>query len=716
MEQTRQTTQGTRHRWQFFRAGGFDQVLVRDGQDLAALAQLDKKLWATLSCPVKGLEFDENTLRLIDEDGDGRIRAPEMLAAIEFCKGLLKNLDPVAAGDPALALEAIDDSHEAGQALLASAQHALRSLDKAESGHISVEDIQAMQAKLAQLARNGDGIVPPSAVDDETLRERVEEIIACVGGELDRGGELGVSEEKLVAFFEAARARHDWLKQAQSTSETILPLGAETAAAFEALQAVRTKIDDFFVRGRLAAYDARAIESLHRSEADYVALAARELSAADAGLADFPLALQHEGDALSLVQGINPAWVAAINRFHSAAVEPVLGECTKLDAAGWEALQTRFAPYEGWLSSEEGHALSGLDQARLAALIEGEEESRIKTLIDLDYAEKPTLDALEQVEKLARYVRDLASLLRNYASFADFYSGERKAVFQAGTLYLDQRSCELCIQVNNLDTHAAMAGLSHTYLVYCECRRRGGDEQMTIAAAVTVGDVNGLAVGRNGLFIDRQGQDWDATVTQIIEQPISIRQAFADPYKRLARFIGEQIKKIASSKADSVNQSLAGGVEKAAEGSTPAPFDVAKFAGIFAAIGLAIGAIGTALAALLSSLLSLPAWQIPLVFLALIAIISGPSMFIAWLKLRQRNLAPLLDANGWAINTRARINIPFGKSLTDSAELPPGSVRSLSDPYAKKSNAWILYLLLALALAGLAYWFWQQGLSSVAGA
>jgi len=61
------------HRWHFVRLGGFDQVRLETGADLLALDQLDQKLWAALSCPTQGLEFDEKTLALIDTDGDGRI-------------------------------------------------------------------------------------------------------------------------------------------------------------------------------------------------------------------------------------------------------------------------------------------------------------------------------------------------------------------------------------------------------------------------------------------------------------------------------------------------------------------------------------------------------------------------------------------------------------------------------------------------------------------
>lgn len=699
--------------WQFFRAGDFDQVLIRDGTDLAALGQLDKKLWATLSCPVHGLEFDARTLQLIDSDNDDRIRVPEILAAIEFCKHLLKSLDVMVEGGQSLSLDCIDDSHDDGKHILASARRILASLGKEAETAISVDDLMAAHDVMAKLSFNGDGIMPPSAVEEAALRTVVEDIIACVGGEADRSGEAGVSAGKLAQFFEAAQARLAWLQAAQAGGE-ILPLGDATAAVHVALDTVRAKIDDFFVRCRLAAYDARAAAPLNRAEADFAALAVRCLSSGDEELAGFPLAAVMADGVLPLDKGVNPAWRAALAQFRAAVVVPLLGERAALTEEEWQMLQARLAPYAAWLAAQQGAALERFDAAQLQVLLDGDARARIAALIAQDLSIKPEVEAMEQVERLVRYVRDLCVLLRNYISFADFYSGKHKAIFQAGTLYLDQRSCDLCLRVDDAGKHATLATLSRTYLIYCDCRRRGDGDKMTIAVAVTAGDADGLMAGRNGLFIDRQGNDWDATVVKVIEHPISIRQAFSDPYKKLVRFIGAQVEKMASARAKAVDDSMAAGVEgtaKVAEAgkAAPAPFDVAKFAGIFAAIGLALGAIGTALAALVTGLLSLAWWQMPLVFVGLVLAISGPSMLIAWMKLRQRNLAPLLDANGWAVNTRARINIPFGTSLTALAKLPPGSAHPIGDPFAEKRMPWGWYLLLLVVVGGALYWLWLRG-------
>jgi hypothetical protein len=246
------------------------------------------------------------------------------------------------------------------------------------------------------------------------------------------------------------------------------------------------------------------------------------------------------------------------------------------------------------------------------------------------------------------------------------------------------------------------AAMSRLYVAYVECRRQGG-QTLRIAAAFTQGDSDYLFVGRNGVFYDRSGRDWDATVVRIVDSPISIRQSFLAPYKRVASFVEDQFAKFAASK----NQQVQSGLETAAAAvpaAAPSPsFDIAKFAGIFAAIGLAIGAIGGALASVFSGLLNLPAWEKPLAVVAALLVISGPSMLLAALKLRQRNLGPLLEGTGWAVNGRVKINVPLGAALTDVAALPPNSRRLAFDPYADEAAKSRRYAAAGLALAALVW-------------
>ena len=115
--------------------------------------------------------------------------------------------------------------------------------------------------------------------------------------------------------------------------------------------------------------------------------------------------------------------------------------------------------------------------------------------------------------------------------------------------------------------------------------------------------------------------------------------------------------------------------------------------------------------ALGKELFALTWWQLLLTFAAILMLISGPSMVMAWMKLRRRNIAPLLNANGWAVNAAAKISIPFGNTLTDVAKFPK---MKLKDPYAKAGMlVWAKVLITLCILAGAAAAAWYFGLITI---
>jgi hypothetical protein len=696
------------HRWRFFRIGGFDQVRIESAADLVNLRQLDPKLWVALSCPVKGVEFDSGTLALLDGDKDGHIRVPEVIAAGEWVGKVLKDASPLAKADGVIPLAAFNEEDDEGRLLLASARQVLASAGKPDAGSISCSDTADIAAIYRQMHHNGDGLITEKLVGTEDL-PTLNAIMATLGSDTDRSGMPGVDEKRIQAFFDEGNALLAWQDQGLADA-AVRALGENTVAAAAVFRALRAKIDDFFTRTQLAAFDGKSAALLNPAEAAYGALSPATLDSSRAEIAALPLAQVSADAALPLLTGLNPAWQSAIASLRTQVITPVLGERSQLTHAEWQTICATFDAHETWQNSKPVSALTALDGETLRAHLEAGRRERLVALAAADSAAAPEADAVATLDKLLRLCRDLLPFANNFVSFRDFYTG-RKAVFQAGALFLDGRSCDLTVKVLDPARHATLATLSGVCLVYCDCVRNG--EKMQIAAAFTDGDADQLMVGRNGVFWDRQGRDWDATITRIVEHPISIRQAFWTPYRRIGRFIGEQMNKFAATRSDAADKQLAGGVEASAGSLTappaekpaaaPAPFDIAKFAGIFAALGLAVGAIGTALAAILTGFLALKIWQMPLVILGAMLLVSGPSMLLAFLKLRKRNLGPILDANGWAVNARARINIPFGTSLTRLPELPAGAERSLIDPYAEKKPVWPWLLLAAvLAVAG---WF-----------
>lgn len=508
-----------KHKWTFITLGGVPRVSIHSGEDIRHIGELDKKMWTVLSCPTTGLEISEESLRLIDLDGDGKLRVKEVVATAEWLCSVLRTPDVLLQSADTLAVADIQDGE--------------------------------LSALAQQIAQEKDSI----AISD------IDNAIANI------------------------------------------------------------KVDIQPIPN--APYPANVITAYKNQSATYAAYFEQE-KLQKLGLFSIPEDTPKPGmtEKKFLEMG---AQIAAWEE-EKAAIETA-------NTAAKVAAQATFMP----------------------------------------------------LRKLLLLNRDFYRLLRNFISFEDFYNKKSIASFQCGTLIIDQRACHLCIRVSDMPKHNIQAPQSGIFLVYCDCESKKLGTKMQIVAAVTVGEVKNLCVGKNAVFYDNVGNDYDATVTKVIDNPISIAQAFWTPYRKLGNWITDKINKSAAEKDAKVMTNVTTNMEtKAAAGvdTTAKPaFDIAKFAGIFAAIGMAVGMIGTALAALASEFVSLTWWQMILVFVGLLVLISGPSMVIAWLKLRRRNLAPVLNANGWAINADAVISVFFGSTLTEQVKYP-----MVKDPLAKQKK------------------------------
>ena len=704
-----------KYNWTFSSVGGAARVKIDSGADIAHLGELDRKLWTVLSSPVTGLEFDEKTLALLDTDGDGKIRVDEVIAASQWLTGILKDPDMILKGDSELPFSAFNTENENGARLLASAKQILSNL-KLEKDSICLDDTADNTKIFAETRFNGDGIITPaSAGDDEKLAGLITTISEKIGKAADRSGADGVTADLIEAFYAAAADFKAWKETA---GEDTFPYGENTAAALDACNALKDKIADYFMRCKLISFDEAVSDAVDVSAEKLGAISGENLSLRADEIATYPLARPTAAQVLPLVKGINPAWQGAFDTLKKLVLDVDFPKKDGITEAEWQGVLAKFAPYTAWMADKKGAQVEDLGLEAVEAILKEDRKADLLSLVDQDKALEEEALSIEAVDKLLRLYKNFYRFLNNYVVFSDFYSldPERKAIFQAGRLYIDQRSTDLCIRVQDMGKHADMAGLSGMFILYCACHSKKLGKDMNIAAVLTNGDVDALRVGRNAVFYDRDGVDWDATVTKIVENPISVRQAFWAPYKKVGRWISDKINKSASEKndksladltsgADNVTTvKLEGNAEKAA-GSAKSAFDIAKFAGIFAAIGMAIAYLSQALVAVAKGVAALSFWKVLLVIAAIMLVISGPSMFMAWRKLKKRDLGPMLNANGWAINASSFVGIKFGSHLTSLAQFP--RLKAVDPAERRKGRIrtflWTLLILAALAFGTL--WF-----------
>jgi hypothetical protein len=688
--------------WTLKHIGGIFQVQLKSVKDLEALATLDPKLWVALSCPVNDLEIDRRTLELIDYDADGRVRIEEMRKALTWTLKRLAKPDSLFIGGD-LPLDAINTTDSEGQQLLAAAKQILANTGNSESTSISVSQAANTSKIYGQSRLNGDGVIAKDATDSAELQQLIADIMHCLGAETDRSGEPGITEQKLDTFIAELNTYEKWWTEGEIDSahgEVIFPLGDATPDAFMHLLAVESKIDDFFARCQLVAFDARAEAPLNHGVAHYQTIAAEDFSNSRKDIERLPLAKVSANSTLPMLTGINPEWKRRMQNLFDHVTRPLkIGSGGSLELDEWQQIKQCFTAYRKWRESKPKTKTETLSISRVREILASDLHNQLAALLAEDQALAPRMKSVDAVEKLARFHRDLIQVLNNFVNFNDFYDESRTAIFQAGVLYLDGRECRLCLRVENPAKHAVLATLSRAFVAYCECRRKDSKKKFTIAAVFSAGDSANLIVGRNGIFQDGQGRLWDTTIVRLIENPISIREAFLMPYMRVGRFIGEKLEKWAVTRDKAMQKQMETGVESVSSDSVN-PSKTSKgnmggIAGMLAAGGIALGAVGAGIASLFNTLKALAWWELPLVITGLVLMISIPSMMIAWLKIRKRTLAPLLDASGWAVNGRTLISAKLGRSLTTSATLPIAAHCKFDE--RNQARKW-LWLALGIAL------------------
>ena len=688
------------HTWRFRRIGGMDQVVLKTGDDIAALAELDPKLWVALAMPT-AQHLCRDALALLDDDSDGKVRVPEILHAVARCQAALESLDLLFDETSAITVEALRDEH-----LRESCAYAAE-LAGVGPDSVNAEAVELAQSRYSGRAFNGDGVIVPGSAGDDKLAALIGQIVGAGYEALDSSGAQGLNQASLDAFVADSKALLAWADAGAALKKSLPGVAFDTA--LPAFQTIAPAVDDYFRRCAVLGLAGNQ-DALRDLSAQMAAILASPPAEGSESLRKLPLALPRADGLLELDAAFNPLYAdAAASLF--AVLKGPYALAAAIDRAMWTAISSDMSRYATWIAEQPAGGVRGMPLEILSSASDDATLGSIRALIDQDLAEAPRAQGLRDLRDTLVLKRDLLKILRNYVSMDEFY-GRRKGLFQSGRLFIDGRELELCLEVKNPAAHTALAGLSAICLLYCDISRTTG-EKSSIVAALTAGSSDRVYVGRHGIYFDQENKDWNATITKVVIQPVSIREAFLSPYKWLARTIEEYAAKRAGAAEAGRQNQLKDIAQKtleqpaktgqAAEQIAPKKVDV----GTVAAIGVALGSIGAMITGILGLFIGMGAWM-PIGILAIFILISGPSMILAAIKLRRRDLSPLLNAEGWAINGRLKLNIPFGATLGHFAQLPPNSIRTLNDPYAPKKKPWGLYIALfvvvALAVAWLLGW------------
>ncbi|MFT5680067.1 MAG: hypothetical protein ACI8RZ_000972 [Myxococcota bacterium] len=698
--------------WTFRTYGLIEQYEISSAADLERIETLDEARWTATSAPTEQFNIDPVLLSFLDEDSDGRIRVRDLQAARRWLWGLLTNHSGIDAGSDTLILAHLSGEGEAPK-IADLAEHLLGQLEEDETTQITLAQIRSFKASYAARYPNGDGVVTPAQLP-ESLQAVAEEVLTATAGALDLSGAVGVRAEDVKAWQERVTAWLAWHDRASSVeSETLLPLGDDTAAAATLVEGLASKVEQYFAQCDLLRLEMRAVERLQATPEELAALDVSDPTAIATWLKAAPLATPDPTGLLPLSGAVNGQYAEQLEALSTLATWLLdIEEAEVIVRSQWDSIRAAITPFITWKADEpQGLNLSeGPDHLRAwkDSPLPGELSEMAKN--DTDVADE--LVQFRSLEKLACYQHYLLLFANNFVSFPDLFDGNERALFEMGSLILDGRRINLCVKVTNVAAHKKIAAGSLMFVAYLALTRREGgvEKKETIAAAVTAGIRGGIDIGKRGVFYDREGKEWDAQIIDLIASPISIWEAMIAPFLRVRNSIADRIEATAAAQSKAIEAKLNEKTTAISESVTTPPAsptetaapkpppDGSSFTNLLMGGTIAFAAAGSALALVVQTIANISPLTILLTLLGVILMVMAIFGFLGWLKLRKRDVSTLLEACGFALNGRMWLSTHLADIFTQRPGLPEGARRRLMAPRSKLGILLLVVVLLIVAL------------------
>jgi hypothetical protein len=659
------------------RHGGSLQVDIPDFAALVEAIRIPETQWMATACPIEGLHCDAHFLALLDTDGNARIRVAELRAAVEYTARMLQSRQGVDTKSDVLELGALSAE---GAPLRAAALRVLTALQSTDPGRISLEQVRASEPVMRKAGLNGDGIVEPAFLP-EPVRPLATRIMASFPEVKNRAGQAGLD----LAMVQRFRVERAAFLAHQATQATVQVWGEASLARAQRIREVKPLLDAYFLQCRLVAAQPDAAASL-KLPVGRVEGVLGDAAALEKAAALLPIAGANPAGVLTWSRLYRGPAFEVLEAFHREVVGPTLGESETLSDAAWRKLSAQADAVLAWQAAFEASPVRAM-LVEMPTVADADLDT-LEAACRADLALKEELEAITGLERLILYQRWLLTFANNFISMPDLYTAKRHAIYEQGTLILGGRKYTLAVLVRAHDEHAALCTQGTTCILYVKVTPKDGAAGYEVAVPVTRGRSTGLEVGKRGIFHDVNGQEHDATVVQVIRQPVSLWEAMTMPFQRIGKFITSKVEALASSGDKAFDAQLEKGythsVQAAATppaapavaGAAPAPAAAAPgggLGGLVVAGGIAFAALGSALAFIVTQMRSLSLGDVLSAAITIAAIVMIPSGLLGWLKLRKRNLALLLEGSGWALNDRLMLTQELARLITRKPRLPHGA-------------------------------------------
>ena len=672
----------------FERYGRSYHISIKTAQDLENVLGLNEAHWVATGAPTGMFNCDRTFLKLLDIDNNGRILCHEVKDAIRFAMAALGDRTPITTRSSILKLDTVDADSPQGRAILNAAAETLTALGQQDAAQLTLEQMRRLKAQAEAQPVSEAGVVLPTAAENSEFREFISDIIAAVGGAAHPSGDQGVDSAQLDSFIRQADAFVDWYERRQlpagKKKTQIMPLGSDTLRAYQLFSSLKGKIDQYFAQCVALTLDERFAQRMGWTDAELQNLDFDNPAVIEQVLQKAPIAKARTDQLLDFNDRINPHYAGALESFRREFFQPILGKNeAKLSVENWQKIKSFFSAHDDWVQSKPGAAVEPLGYKKLQKYLDRRFADAVRALIAESERTASMLEKVRLLEKVVLLQLYLIDFANNFVSFPHLYDPAGRAMFETGSLVMDGRRFNLAVRVQNQAEHKAIAASSNMYVLYLEVVPEGGRANFYLAVPVTSGGKGNLCLGKRGVFYPCApgfGDECDAKVVDIIENPISFREALLSPFQRLARALVGKIESITTDTGKKLDTQVSSAVDRVAaqpQAGQPAPTPpaatAASRAGLLMGAGVAAAALGSALAYITKTLASIHPLKVVLALLTAALAVMLPISIIALFKLRRRDLSAILEGSGWAINAPMRLTHKQSVSFTEKPPYPKGS-------------------------------------------
>ncbi|MGN1240245.1 MAG: hypothetical protein ACI4TV_05160, partial [Paludibacteraceae bacterium] len=232
-----------KYNWTFANVGGVTRLKIQSGEDIRHLGELDEKLWTVLSCPTTGLEIDSESLRLMDSDGDGKLRVKEVQQAAAWLCNVLRDPEVLLAGKDELRVADIADEgiRDVAFSVVSGQCSVIRLADvEAAIAGVSIEATAAPEAPFA-----ADVMAAYKAKKDEYAAYFEQEKLAKLGLAAlpDEATKPGMTQE---AFLQMGTQIADYEAAAAAAADANAKALAAAQAQYQPLRKLLLLTRDFY--------------------------------------------------------------------------------------------------------------------------------------------------------------------------------------------------------------------------------------------------------------------------------------------------------------------------------------------------------------------------------------------------------------------------------------------------------------------------------------